>query len=269
MARRAAPRRGCRRRRRARPRRARPGRPARTSAAAQPSREQHVGVEAGAGAGVAGRTLLVDLDQQRVAVAVEADLLDPLLWPEVSPLTQYSCRLRLQYVARPVVSVRASASSSIQPSISTSPVSCCCTTAGTSPSAERLRRSAIAGSSEVGHRESMTSQPSSRAVTQHRRGRVEDRLDLPAAEPSHTPATYSRLRPHTRAVCSWATRWNGQLRSSSVAVGHARLVAPAAKASARRRSSDRARGRVPTAEPRALGARHRGRHLGHRLPRLP
>ena len=27
-------------------------------------------------------------------------------WPEVSPLTQYSCRDRLQYVARPVVSVR-------------------------------------------------------------------------------------------------------------------------------------------------------------------
>src|SRR4029079_19190676 len=35
-------------------------------------------VEAGAGARVAGRTLLVDLDQERVAVAVEPDLLDPL-----------------------------------------------------------------------------------------------------------------------------------------------------------------------------------------------
>ena len=37
-----------------------------------------VGVEAGAVAGVAGRALLVDLDQQGVAVAVEPDLLDPL-----------------------------------------------------------------------------------------------------------------------------------------------------------------------------------------------
>ena len=68
-------------------------------------------------------------------------------WPEVSPLTQYSWRDRLQYVARPVVSVRCSASSSIQPSISTSPVSCCCTTAATSPSALRLSRAAMAGSS--------------------------------------------------------------------------------------------------------------------------
>ncbi len=60
--------------------------------------------------------------------------------PEVSPLTQYSWRERLQNVVRPVVSVRCSASSSIQPSISTSPVSCCCTTAGTRPSPSRLRR---------------------------------------------------------------------------------------------------------------------------------
>ena len=40
-------------------------------------------------------------------------------WPLVSPLRQYSCRLRLQKVTRPVVSVRASASSSIQPTMST------------------------------------------------------------------------------------------------------------------------------------------------------
>ena len=50
--------------------------PARLSASA--GRQQQVGVEAGAVAGVAGRALLVDLDQQGVAVAVEADLLDPL-----------------------------------------------------------------------------------------------------------------------------------------------------------------------------------------------
>ena len=88
------------------------------------------GVEAGAVAGVAGGTDLVDLDQQGVAVAVEPDLATSWRWPEVSPLTQYSWRDRLQNVVRPVVRVRCSASSSIQPSIRTSPVSCCCTTAG-------------------------------------------------------------------------------------------------------------------------------------------
>ena len=67
-------------------------------------------------------------------------------WPEVSPLTQYSPRLRLQYVARPVARVRASASSSIHPSISTSPVSCCWAIAGTSPASLRRRRSETAGS---------------------------------------------------------------------------------------------------------------------------
>src|SRR4051812_25959818 len=67
-------------------------------------------------------------------------------WPEVSPLTQYSLRLRLQYVARPVARVRASASSSIQPSISTSPVSCCWAMAGTSPASLRRSRSETAGS---------------------------------------------------------------------------------------------------------------------------
>src|ERR1700761_9621079 len=67
-------------------------------------------------------------------------------WPEVSPLTQYSWRLRDQYVQRPVVSVRCSASSSIQPTISTSPVSYCCATAATRPLASRLSRAAIFGS---------------------------------------------------------------------------------------------------------------------------
>ena len=61
-------------------------------------------------------------------------------------MTQYSWRLRDQYVQRPVVSVRCSASSSIQPTISTSPVSYCCATAGTRPSASRLSREAIFGS---------------------------------------------------------------------------------------------------------------------------
>src|SRR6185312_6185308 len=62
--------------------------------------------------------------------------------PEVSPFTQYSRRLRDQYVARPVVSVRCSASSSIHASMSTSPVSPSWTTAGTSPSALRFSRAA-------------------------------------------------------------------------------------------------------------------------------
>src|SRR5690606_9220952 len=68
-------------------------------------------------------------------------------WPDVAPLTQYSCLLRLQNVHRPVVSVRCSASSSIQPTMSTSAVSCCCTTAATRPAESRLRRAAMAGSS--------------------------------------------------------------------------------------------------------------------------
>ena len=46
-------------------------------------------------------------------------------WPLVSPLTQYSFRLREKKVDRPVVSVRCSAVSSIQPTMSTSPVPSC------------------------------------------------------------------------------------------------------------------------------------------------
>src|SRR5262245_11640860 len=48
---------------------------------------------------------------------------------------------------RPVVSVRCSASSSIQASMSTSPVSCCWAMAANSPFASRLSRAATAGSS--------------------------------------------------------------------------------------------------------------------------
>ena len=43
-----------------------------------------------------------------------------------------------------MVRVRWSASSSIQPTMSTSPESCCCTTAQTSPAASRVSRAAIA-----------------------------------------------------------------------------------------------------------------------------
>ncbi len=69
--------------------------------------------------------------------------------PDVSPLTQYSPRLRDQYVARRVVRVRCSASSSIHATISTSPVPRCCATAQTSPSAVRVSRSAITGLSPL------------------------------------------------------------------------------------------------------------------------
>src|SRR5262249_43188004 len=68
-------------------------------------------------------------------------------WPDVPPFTQRCCRDRDQYVARPVVSVRWSASSSIQPTMSTSSVSYCWITATMSPLASRLSRSATPGSS--------------------------------------------------------------------------------------------------------------------------
>ena len=92
------PRRGCRRPRRGWP----AASPSPTTgheraAAAQASGPHEVGVEAGAVAGVAGGALLVDLDQQGVAVAVEPDLpdvlpvagglaLDPVLLPRAAPV---------------------------------------------------------------------------------------------------------------------------------------------------------------------------------------
>src|SRR3712207_8121321 len=52
-----------------------------------PSRtgDLQLAVEAGALAGVAGRALLVDEDQPRVAVAVQADVADPLAGPRGLP----------------------------------------------------------------------------------------------------------------------------------------------------------------------------------------
>ena len=58
-------------------------------------------------------------------------------WPDVSPLTHCSCRLRLKYVASPVARVRPSAARSIQASMSTSPVAASCAIAGTSPPASK------------------------------------------------------------------------------------------------------------------------------------
>src|SRR3712207_2831773 len=56
--------------------------------AVSPSRKGDLqrAVEAGALAGVAGRALLVDHDQQRVAVAVQPDVADPLAVPGGLPL---------------------------------------------------------------------------------------------------------------------------------------------------------------------------------------
>ena len=75
------------------------------------------GVEAGAVAGMAGRALLVHLDQQAVAVAVQPDLAHPLPVPAGLALDPVLLRLREKNVDRPVVRVRCSASSSIQPTI--------------------------------------------------------------------------------------------------------------------------------------------------------
>ena len=58
--------------------------------------------------------------------------------PDVSPLHQYSWRDRLQNQVRPVSRLRRSASSFIQAIISTSPVPCSCTIAGTRPLASYL-----------------------------------------------------------------------------------------------------------------------------------
>ena len=100
-----------------------------TSASASASAsglEQHVCVEAGAVPGVAGSADLVDQHEQGVAVAVQAHLAHLLDVPRrvalapVAPAGSGSSRSR-----GPVVRVRCSASSSIQPTISTSRVSHC------------------------------------------------------------------------------------------------------------------------------------------------
>src|SRR5687767_6985573 len=54
--------------------------------------------------------------------------------PEVSPFVQSRPRVRLKKVAKPVARVRASASSFMKPTISTSPLRSSWTTAGMSPS---------------------------------------------------------------------------------------------------------------------------------------
>ena len=92
--------------------------------------------EAGVLAGVAGAlALLLDDEEQRVAVAVVVRRAHDWRSPEVSPLRHTSWRLRLQNTVRPVSSVARRVSSFIHAIISTSPVPSSCTMAGTRPSA--------------------------------------------------------------------------------------------------------------------------------------
>ena len=69
--------------------------------------------------------------------------------PLVAPLFQSSWRLRLQNQVVPVFRVRASDSSLIHATMSTSPVPACCTTAGTRPRSSKrtLAAEGVTGSS--------------------------------------------------------------------------------------------------------------------------
>ena len=66
-----------------------------------------------------GRPGRAHAHEERVAVAVVAQLLDRHRVPRVAPLCQYSSRERLQNQASPDSRVRRRASASIQASIST------------------------------------------------------------------------------------------------------------------------------------------------------
>ena len=79
--------------------------------------------------------LLVDEEQQGVAVAVVVAWRTNWTSPDVSPLRHTSCRLRLQNTVRPSASVSRSVSAVIHAIISTSRVVASCTMAGTRPSA--------------------------------------------------------------------------------------------------------------------------------------
>jgi hypothetical protein len=89
--------------------------------------------EAGRLAGVAGRAGRIDEHQQGVTVAVDAQLAHLSTLPLSSPFFHSSARERDQKWAKPVSSVRASASAFIHATISTAPVVASWATAGTSP----------------------------------------------------------------------------------------------------------------------------------------
>ena len=130
-------------------------------------------------------------------------------------MTQYSCATRLQNVARPVVSVRCSASSSIQPTISTSPVSCCWTTAATSPCGVALEPGGdggVEGGSGRGHGASVAGRPARSAVaaaarsvaccaTQEACSRA---VDAAGARPARRAAPRCTTRPRSTTTTSSA-----------------------------------------------------------------
>ena len=162
--------------------------------------EVAAGVEAATVAGVTGRADLVDRDEHRVTIAVQRNRFHPLLVARGVALDPVApARLRLQYVQRPVVSVRCSASSSIQPTISTSPVSHCWATAAIRPWSSRLSRVAIAGSRAEG-RTGADIPPFCLAQT---RGVVPDAAAR--ANPSSRRRAASRLPSRTRWVAGHFT----------------------------------------------------------------
>ena len=67
--------------------------------------------EAGSFAGMAGRSHLIDFNQNGIPIAIQCEGLHILGSPEVSPLRQYSCLDLDQNVTRPVIRVRRMASS--------------------------------------------------------------------------------------------------------------------------------------------------------------
>lgn len=100
-------------------------------------------VEARSRSGVARSADLVDPHQEGVAVAVKGHGLHPLHVAGGIPLAPVLLARAGVKVTRPVVMVRLRASSSIQPSMSTSWVSNCCTMAATRPALSRLRADAM------------------------------------------------------------------------------------------------------------------------------
>ena len=156
-------------------------------------------------AGVAGRADLVDGARARRRRRSRAP--PPCTcctWPEVSPLRQYSCRLRLQNVTRPLVSVRCRASSSIHPTMSTSRgvvlLDDRADQAVGVPLEARPRRPGRALSRRLSPRADPPSPPAGRSagrsVGQLRRpGRVQARVDAAPASTSSSCVPTSTTRP--------------------------------------------------------------------------
>jgi hypothetical protein len=110
--------------------------------------DRHRAVEAGGAAGMAGSAHLLDLDPDRVLVAIDAHL-DDALGPEVSPFRHSARRVRLKYHASPVAMVFASASAFMCATISTSPERASVATQVMSPSASNFGVNAVPSSSSA------------------------------------------------------------------------------------------------------------------------